>query len=160
MRPRFILNLLAGVFFVCALLFFPANEVCAQNRSVSPAENLAGIQDTQKIKIISAFCIDGKWSFNIYDGVKNKTSLVVLGRRNSDGIIVESFDEPSQTAVVSTPRGRFRIVMQTASSSAAETEDASKNQPQPELQDSGTEAKPSAKNQKVMTRRDMLNLIK
>ncbi len=161
MRPRVnILNSLAGVFFVCVFSFCEVPFSLAQNR-ISPVAADTGGQDTQKIKIISAFCIDGKWSFNIYDGVKNKTSMVALGRRNSDGIVVESFDESSQTALVSTPRGRFRIAMQTAASSNVESSSVQSETPPPPPPppENAAEEQPSVP-QKKMTRIQLLNLMK
>lgn len=67
-----------GRFFVCVFSFCEVPFSLAQNR-ISPVAADTGVQDTQKIKIISAFCIDGKWSFNIYDGVKIRLLWLRLG---------------------------------------------------------------------------------
>ena len=68
-------------------------------------------QQTEKIKIISACCINGKWTFNLYDGVSGKTISLKQGRRHASGYQVKSFDEKTQTAVVITPYGTFAITM-------------------------------------------------
>lgn len=68
-------------------------------------------QSTEKIKIISACCINNKWIFNLYDGVLGKTVSLKQGRRNAQGYQIKSFDEQTQTAVVITPRGTFAITM-------------------------------------------------
>ncbi len=66
---------------------------------------------TEKIKIVSACCLNGKWTFNIYDGVSGKTIPLKLGKSNATGFKIETFDESTKTAIVSTPRGRFEISM-------------------------------------------------
>lgn len=66
---------------------------------------------TEKIKIVSACCLNGKWIFNIYDGVSGKTIPLKLGKSNATGFKIETFDESTKTAIVSTPRGRFEISM-------------------------------------------------
>ncbi len=68
-------------------------------------------QSTEKIKIISACCINNKWIFNLYDGVLGKTVSLKQGRRNAQGYQIKSFDEQTQTAVIITPRGTFAITM-------------------------------------------------
>ena len=68
-------------------------------------------QSTEKIKIISACCINSKWTFNLYDGVSGKTVSVKQGRRNAQGYQIKSFNEKTQTAVIITPRGTFSITM-------------------------------------------------
>ncbi len=68
-------------------------------------------QQTEKIKIISACCINGKWTFNLYDGVSGKTISLKQGRRHVSGYQIKSFDEKTQTAVILTPRGTFAITM-------------------------------------------------
>lgn len=68
-------------------------------------------QQTEKIKIISACCINGKWIFNLYDGVSGKTISLKQGRRHVSGYQVKSFDESTQTAVVHSPYGIFTITM-------------------------------------------------
>ena len=68
-------------------------------------------QQTEKIKIISACCINGKWTFNLYDGVSGKTISLKQGRRHASGYQVKSFDESTQIAVVHSPYGTFAITM-------------------------------------------------
>lgn len=68
-------------------------------------------QSTEKIKIISACCINNKWIFNLYDGVSGKTISLKQGRRHASGYQVKSFDEKTQTAVVHSPYGIFTITM-------------------------------------------------
>ena len=68
-------------------------------------------QQTEKIKIISACCINGKWTFNLYDGVSGKTISLKQGIRHASGYQVKSFDESTQTAVVHSPYGTFTITM-------------------------------------------------
>lgn len=76
------------------------------------ADGFAGSpQQTEKIKIISACCINGKWTFNLYDGVSGKTISLKQGRRHASGYQVKSFDESTQTAVVHSPYGTFTITM-------------------------------------------------
>ena len=66
---------------------------------------------TEKIKIVSACCLNEKWTFNIYDGVSGKTIPLKLGKSNATGFKIETFDESTKTAIVSTPRGRFKVSM-------------------------------------------------
>lgn len=68
-------------------------------------------QQTEKIKIISACCINGKWTFNLYDGVSGKTISLKQGRRHASGYQVKSFNQSTQTAEILTPHGIFTITM-------------------------------------------------
>ena len=68
-------------------------------------------QSTEKIKIISACCINNKWTFHLYDGVSGKRLSLKQGRRHALGYQIKSFDEKTQTAVVITPYGTFAITM-------------------------------------------------
>ncbi len=69
---------------------------------------------TAKIKIVSAYCLNDKWNFQIHDAVTGKTLSLKLGKRNLQGYKVESFDQQKQIAVINTPRGRFEVVLQEA----------------------------------------------
>ena len=80
-------------------------------------------QQTEKIKIISACCINGKWTFNLYDGVSGKTISLKQGRRHASGYQVKSFDESTQTAVVHSPYGTFAITMNEHKANANITEE-------------------------------------
>ena len=68
-------------------------------------------QQTEKIKIISACCINGKWTFNLYDGVSGKKISLKQGRRHASGYQIKSFNQSTQTAVVHSPYGTFTITM-------------------------------------------------
>jgi len=81
----------------------------------SYGEQKVNICETQKIKIVSAFCIDGKWIFNLYDGVRNEFVSVRQERRNARGFFVEYFDIKKQKAIISTPRGKFVISLASSS---------------------------------------------
>lgn len=66
---------------------------------------------SEKIKIISAYCLSGEWSFKIFDGVSNNQFTLQLGVGNPKGFLIESFDETTETAKIQTPRGSFLISM-------------------------------------------------
>lgn len=69
---------------------------------------------TEKIKIVSAYCIDKEWTFRVCDGVSDQTFSLRLGIQNGAGWKLESFDESTLTAFVKTPRGNFEIKMRDA----------------------------------------------
>lgn len=151
MRPRARNILLcAGAFFLFA---------------ISHISFAADASETEKIKIISAYCLNGIWNFNVYDGVKDKTSTAVLGRRNAQGIMIEKFDEASMTAIVSTPRGRFKVALQTPTNPVVQTPaESDKKTPQPNQssasetpQNTSSESDSPAQN---ISRRDMLKMMK
>ena len=110
MRRAFywVLTLMLGAFFVAAAYAAPP------------------IQDTEKIKILSACRINGEWIFNLFDGVSGKTVSVKMGKTHGLGYRVESFDEATQTASVKTPQGVFIVSMNErgAQSSAVEQDTA------------------------------------
>ena len=85
-------------------------------------------QSTEKIKIIAACQMNGKWTFNLYDGTSGKTVSVTKGRRNAQGYQRKSFDEKTQTAVIATPSGLFEIAMN-EHQSAAETKEENAETP-------------------------------
>ena len=95
MRRAFyrVLPLMLGAFFVAAAHAAPP------------------IQDTEKVKILSACQINGEWIFNLFDGVSGKTVSVKMGKTHGLGYRVESFDEATQTASVKTPQGVFIVSM-------------------------------------------------
>ena len=68
-------------------------------------------QITEKIKMISACRINGKWTFHLYDGVSGKKISLLQGKRHPQGYQIKSFDETTQTAVVLSPYGTFTISM-------------------------------------------------
>lgn len=69
---------------------------------------------TEKIKIISACCINNKWTFRIYDGVSGESFSLKLGKQNAKGWKLEDFNTKTQVAHIKTPRGNFEIQMQEA----------------------------------------------
>ena len=85
----------AGAFFSAALYSNP----------------VSGAGNTEKIKIVSAFCIDGEWSFNIFDGLSGKTFPSKIGIKNGAGMLIQSFDEDTQTALIQTDHGVFNVGM-------------------------------------------------
>lgn len=78
---------------------------------VAAAHAAPTIQDTEKIKILSACQINGEWIFNLFDGVSGRTVSVKMGKTHGLGYRVESFDEAAQTASVKTPQGVFIVSM-------------------------------------------------
>ena len=119
-------------------------------------------QQTEKIKIISACCINGKWTFNLYDGVSGKTISLKQGRRHASGYQIKSFDESTQTAVVHSPYGTFTITMNEHKANANITEPieekASENTTP--TQDEKAENTQSTAKTKTISRKQILERIK
>ena len=68
-----------------------------------------GAEKTEKLKLVAAYRLDGAWFFRVFDGRSGDIITVKQGVRNGRGFAVENYDEPAQTAVVSTPHGRFIV---------------------------------------------------
>ena len=119
-------------------------------------------QQTEKIKIISACCINGKWTFNLYDGVSGKTISLKQGRRHASGYQVKSFDEKTQTAVVHSPYGKFTITMNEHKANAniiEPTEEKTSENINP-AQDEKAEKTQSTAKTKTISRKQILERIK
>ena len=119
-------------------------------------------QQTEKIKIISACCINGKWIFNLYDGVSGKTISLKQGRRHASGYQVKSFDESTQIAVVLSPYGTFAITMnehKTNVNIIEPTEEKTSENINP-AQDENTENSQSNPKTKTISRKQILERIK
>ena len=118
-------------------------------------------QQTEKIKIISACCINGKWTFNLYDGVSGKTISLKQGRRHALGYQIKSFDEKTQTAVVHSPYGTFAITMNEhkPAENVAEKE-ANQTAENTETAQTKPQDSQSAKKTKTISRKQILERIK
>lgn len=66
-------------------------------------------QKTDKIKIVSACCINDKWIFRVFDGLTGKTITITPNKKNAKGFTITAYNEKTQTAELSTPRGNFII---------------------------------------------------
>lgn len=119
-------------------------------------------QSTEKIKIISACCINNKWIFNLYDGVLGKTVSLKQGRRNAQGYQIKSFDEQTQTAVIITPRGTFAITMNEhrANANIIEEKEEKTSENITPAQDENTEKPQSTPKTKIIPRKQILERIK
>ena len=119
-------------------------------------------QQTEKIKIISACCINGKWTFNLYDGVSGKTISLKQGRRHASGYQVKSFDESTQTAVVHSPYGTFTITMNEHKANANITEPIEEKTSENinPAQTENTENPQSTPKTKTISRKQILERIK
>ena len=119
-------------------------------------------QQTEKIKIISACCINGKWTFNLYDGVSGKTISLKQGRRHASGYQVKSFDESTQTAVVHSPYGTFTITMNEhkANANIIEPIEEKTSENINPAQDENTENSQSTAKTKTISRKQILERIK
>ena len=119
-------------------------------------------QQTEKIKIISACCINGKWTFNLYDGVSGKTISLKQGIRHALGYQIKSFDEKTQTAVVVSPYGTFTITMNEHKANVnitEPTEEKTSENINP-AQDENTENSQSTAKTKTISRKQILERIK
>ncbi len=104
-------------------------------------------QKTEKIKIVSAYCVNNKWIFRIHDGVTGQTFSLKLGKPNSQGWSVESFDQEKQIAIIASPRGYFEVLMQ----------ESKLSEPEKNIQ----KIPPSENTEKnVISRKDILDRIK
>ena len=118
-------------------------------------------QQTEKIKIISACCINGKWTFNLYDGVSGKTISLKQGRRHALGYQIKSFDEKTQTAVVITPYGTFAITMNEHKPAENTTEPKEeKTLEKTEQAPETPENNPTSAHKKTISRKQILERIK
>ena len=119
-------------------------------------------QQTEKIKIISACCINGKWTFNLYDGVSGKTISLKQGRRHASGYQVKSFDESTQTAVVHSPYGTFAITMNEhkANANIIEPIEEKTSENINPAQDENTENTQSNPKTKTISRKQILERIR
>lgn len=66
-------------------------------------------QKTDKIKIISACCINDKWIFRVFDGLTGETITITPNKKNAKGFAIAAYNPTTQTAELSTPRGNFII---------------------------------------------------
>ena len=119
-------------------------------------------QSTEKIKIISACCINGKWTFNLYDGVSGKTISLKQGRRHASGYQVKSFDESTQIAVVHSPYGTFAITMNEhkANANIIEPIEEKTSENINPAQDENTENTQSNPKTKTISRKQILERIR
>ena len=148
-------NFYTVLFFLFSFCFAQSSETL----SVSGFKN--GIT-TDKIKIHSAYCLNSKWHFCIYDGIANKRFSLTMNVENSKGFKILAFDENTQTADIKTPYGNFKIGMFEAG------ETSKRNTPKTVAaqvaQEAKVEAEISAQNgsttSKVVSRRAILNRIK
>lgn len=66
-------------------------------------------QKTDKIKIVSACCINDKWIFRVFDGLTGETITITQNKKNGKGFAITAYNQKAQTAELSTPRGNFII---------------------------------------------------
>ena len=66
-------------------------------------------QKTDKIKIISACCINDRWIFRVFDGLTGETITITPNKKNAKGFAITAYSPATQTAELSTPRGNFII---------------------------------------------------
>ncbi|MBO6102764.1 MAG: hypothetical protein J6P03_05875 [Opitutales bacterium] len=105
------------IFAAGALLFAAALAQNAAAQDSAPT--------TEKLKIVSACCIDNRWIFRVFDGIAGRIVTVEQGRPNSSGFSVENFNTDTDTAGIATPYGYFVISLNTPS---ANTKQAPQNQ--------------------------------
>ena len=119
-------------------------------------------QSTEKIKIISACCINNKWTFHLYDGVSGKRLSLKQGRRHALGYQIKSFNEKTQTAVVITPYGTFAITMNehTANANIIEPIEEKTSENINPAQTEDTENLQSTPKTKTISRKQILERIK
>ena len=119
-------------------------------------------RQTEKIKIISACCINGKRTFNLYDGVSGKTISLKQGRRHASGYQIKSFDESTQTAVVHSPYGTFTITMNEHKANANITEEKEEKTSEntTPVQTENPENLQSTSKTKTISRKQILERIK
>ena len=117
-------------------------------------------QETQKIKIISACQINGKWTFHLFDGVKGKRLSVKQGRRHALGYQIKSFDQSTQTAVIISPYGTFTISMNEHKPTDDTSSQDKKTVSQTDSDENSAENTKSTKPKNTISRREILNRIK
>lgn len=66
-------------------------------------------QKTDKIKIVSACCINDRWIFRVFDGLTGETITITQNKKNGKGFAITAYNQKTQTAELSTPRGNFII---------------------------------------------------
>ena len=66
-------------------------------------------QKTDKIKIVSACCINDRWIFRVFDGLTGETITITQNKKNGKGFAITAYNPTNQTAELSTPRGNFII---------------------------------------------------
>lgn len=66
-------------------------------------------QKTDKIKIVSACCINDRWIFRVFDGLTGETITITQNKKNGKGFAITAYNQKAQTAELSTPRGNFII---------------------------------------------------
>lgn len=66
-------------------------------------------QKTDKIKIVSACCINDRWIFRVFDGLTGETITITQNKKNGKGFAITAYNQKNQTAELSTPRGNFII---------------------------------------------------
>lgn len=105
--------------FFCAAFISYANQAHAQTP-----------QKTDKIKITSAYNIDGDWIFNLFDRT-NQKAIKLFNYQANSGFRILNFNEETQTATLSTPQGVFILSLQKIS--PTETQGNNKQASQEEL---------------------------
>lgn len=66
-------------------------------------------QKTDKIKIVSACYINDRWIFRLFDGLTGETITITPNKKNAKGFVITDYNQTTQTAELSTPRGNFII---------------------------------------------------
>ena len=66
-------------------------------------------QKTDKIKILSACCINDRWIFRVFDGLTGETITITQNKKNAKGFAIAAYNPTTQTAELFTPRGNFII---------------------------------------------------
>ena len=66
-------------------------------------------QKTDKIKIVSACCINDRWIFRVFDGLTGETITITQNKKNGKGFAITAYNQKAQTAELLTPRGNFII---------------------------------------------------
>ncbi|MBQ6534280.1 MAG: hypothetical protein IJI37_03850 [Opitutales bacterium] len=89
----------------CAAIFLAGAPLLSESlRAEQPAP-------TEKVKIISACRLDGRWIFNIFDGVSGEKISVKQNAKSVRGYKIESFDESAKVAIIETPHGKYAAQM-------------------------------------------------
>ena len=60
-------------------------------------------QKTDKIKIVSACCINDRWIFRVFDGLTGETITITPNKKNAKGFAITAYNQTTQTAELTIP---------------------------------------------------------
>lgn len=107
-------------------------------------------QKTDKIKIVSACCINDRWIFRVFDGLTGETITITPNKKNAKGFAITDYNQTTQTAEILTPSGNFIITFD--EQSPFSTVSISQTEPYPYYEETKTTAAATTHRKQILER--------